>query len=64
MSSSRPETACNVGTRDRKAESSAVPLEPVKGEVIGDEAVFHLICLTAVQKLEGRQQGVAEDLPS
>ena len=53
-----------VATRDRQAERSAVPLQPVKSEVVGDKAVVHLVGLTVVQKLHGRQQFLAKDLPS
>ena len=53
-----------VATRDREAERSAVPLQPVKGEVVGDKALVHLVGLTVVQKLHGRQQFLAKDLPS
>ena len=64
LGSARPQLLADVASRDREAKSPAVPLEPVKGYVIGNEAVVDEMSLAAVQKLDGRQKTFPKDLSS
>ena len=64
LGSARPQLLADVATRDREAKSPSVPLEPVEGYVIGNEAVVDEVSLAAVQKLDGRQKTFPKDLSS
>ena len=52
-----PNLRTDVGADDRQTQSAAVPLEPSKGNIVGDEVVTDQIGTAAMEQADGDRQG-------